>query len=340
MRLAASARRAGGVLPAHCSTLLPGPLASCVAAPARGLSTREPLRSLSNTPGAALPGYNKPHKVRRTFEQAAQEAMKRAGDKPGSAAASNGADGPAAAASLAGRVLSAVSEDYYQPPPLNFNPAVAAAFAAAEAAPSAAPAAAAGSAASPLTLASEIVWLYRTTLRHVRVLDNEIRRAEARQEARANFRALRGMAAAVEGGGAIATAASSGAAAASAPSTSAAAAATSVSDVRAKIASAYSKLSFLRMATPKLRQPRIAHVPPYEGAIKLFGASRGPAVYAAGDGRTLSPEERARALLDSSTVGGRTVINSQGITGDQVRRHQALVDRMHFRGPRWAGKPR
>jgi hypothetical protein len=296
---------------------------------------------LSNTPGQPLPGYKKPVKVRRTFEEAAQEALKRErAAKGGNNATEQQQQQPI---SLTGRVniLSAVGEDFFQSHNLNFNPAVAASFAAASTTPSTPtpsdPAAALP--ATPLTLASEVVWLYRTTLRHVRVLDSAERRKEAAQEARTTFRALRE--AVVQ-----ASAAAAAPPADASQGTAAAAAASSApvipadAPVRASLARAYSKLSFLRMATPKLRQPRLAFVPAYEGAIKLFGSSGGgPAVYA-GDGRTLTPEERARAHLDSSTVGGRTVVNSQGITDEQVRRHQGLVDRMHFRGPRWAGKPK
>ena len=43
----------------------------------------------------------------------------------------------------------------------------------------------------------------------------------------------------------------------------------------------------------------------------------------------------------SSEQGSRThqpVANSQGITDEQRRRHQQLMERFHFRGPRWKGK--
>jgi len=36
----------------------------------------------------------------------------------------------------------------------------------------------------------------------------------------------------------------------------------------------------------------------------------------------------------------RPIVNSQGITDEQVRRHYRLVERMQFRGPFWEGKRR
>lgn len=101
------------------------------------------------------------------------------------------------------------------------------------------------------------------------------------------------------------------------------------------LSTAYSKLSFLRMATPKHYHPRVDSVPAsYTQARALFGGGgEAEHLYVYLGGEVVPTSERA--IMRGS---GRTMANSQGITDEQMKRHHALVERMHFRGPYWEGK--
>jgi hypothetical protein len=98
---------------------------------------------------------------------------------------------------------------------------------------------------------------------------------------------------------------------------------------------AYSKLSFLRMATPKHYHPRVSSIPAsYTQARALFGAGgEAEHLYVYLGGEVVPANERS--LMRGN---GRSMVNSQGITDEQIKRHHALVERMHFRGPHWEGK--
>ena len=201
--------------------------------------------------------------------------------------------------------------------PHTHTAANAAAAAAAASAPTGAaagaassPAAAAASASSgpdAAAIAAESRWLYRVILRHVRLMPEEAKRADARDETKRQFRETRQ----------ALTSQSDPAAAARALST------------------AYSKLSFLRMATPKHYHPRVSAIPAsYTQARALFGAGgEAEHLYVYLGGEVVPANERS--LMRGS---GRSMANSQGITDEQIKRHHALVERMHFRGPHWEGK--
>ena len=157
-----------------------------------------------------------------------------------------------------------------------------------------------------LSLPAEVRWLYRIFLRHARLLpDGSSRRAEARGEIARQFRQHQEE--------------------------------KDPEKVRAQLDEAYSKLSFTRMSTPKLLHPRLGYIPPYAKARELFGDGSGE-VRAGVQTYQYSPYGEMTSAR--GTRDGRSVVNSQGVTEEQVKRHYALVDRMNFRGPRWAGKPK
>lgn len=153
----------------------------------------------------------------------------------------------------------------------------------------------------------EVVWLYRVMLRHARALQGD-RRAEVVRETRREFRAHR----------------------------------SEQDEKRARkhLDSAYSKLSFLRMSMPRIDHPRLGGpIPSYPSAQAVLGgggkSETGSTSYTYFSGEVISSHVRAR---QSQT--GRRVVNSQGITNEQMERHRALNERMSFRGPFWQGKPR
>lgn len=160
--------------------------------------------------------------------------------------------------------------------------------------------------ASRSALAAEARFLYRFIHRHIRLLPNEDRRLEGLVETRRQFRENMNE--------------------------------SDVQVIRKQIENGYSKLSFMRMATPRLYHPPIRTVPPYHAARTLLGLTKannsaGTQSYRYFGGEILSGDFRDEHEINR-------VVNSQGITDEQIKRHYALVDRMHFRGPHWAGKPK
>ncbi len=286
-----------------------------------------------------------PKKVRRTFEEAGRAAIAAWDAKNGPKGLRKESDEPqqsalSGAVYAAGALYAAASEDQYvssTPRPSLQVPLPTGKLRSAPAA------VVFETADAPLSLASEVVWLYRTTLRHVRVIEAGARRDTARADARSQFREMQKAAAAAEAEAASDVTSNSDTPASLASSTplATAAAAASPADARARklLSTAYSRLSFLRMSTPKLLQPRLTRVPAYPGARALFGNPGGPALYGE-NGEVITEEERKRMIAAGGTVGGRNVSNSQGVTDEQRRRHYEQVDRMNFRGPRWAGKPK
>lgn len=174
------------------------------------------------------------------------------------------------------------------------------------AAPAATPAGAGGP--TDLTLGGEVRWLYRVFQKHARLLPNASARVDARREIARQFRANVGVTVEV--------------------------------DIQRHVDTAYSKLSFTRMSTPRQHHPRLDYVPPFPRAKELFGdAAAGPRPGV----QTYQYSPYGELTVDGASASRRVVrgvFNSQGVTDDQVKRHHALVERMHFRGPHWAGKPK
>lgn len=162
---------------------------------------------------------------------------------------------------------------------------------------------------------TEALWVYRTTLRHIRALPSASAREDSLAEARRTFRA----------------------AARENPTDAAAA----LLSQQKALTSAYSRLSFLRMSTPKLLQPRMDIVPAYPQARALFGAGISALATSSAGGETKFMYVDGEVMpVGERTGAGTRISNSQGLTDEQFRRHHALVERMNFRGPFWEGKPK
>jgi hypothetical protein len=167
-------------------------------------------------------------------------------------------------------------------------------------------------------LAWEVRWLYRTLLRHAKNMQPQ-HRAEAFAEVQRQFRT-----------NALARDAAN----------------VNEATLKEQIKTAYSKLSFSRMSMPKFDHPTMDVVPAFPQARAMFGAGRLASTEHDDGHRHLTyiggemvPGD-VRSQLKVSGETGRSVVNSQGLTDEQFKRHYAMVDRMQFKGPHWAGKPK
>lgn len=109
----------------------------------------------------------------------------------------------------------------------------------------------------------------------------------------------------------------------------------------AMIKHAYQRAAFIRMSIS-----RIHHIP-FRPPASAFLA-RDVHIGGQEEGEEGEGGGVQRYFYDGGEMIGHTakprqtqgISNSQGITDEQLKRHYALVERMHFRGPYWEGKPK
>lgn len=97
-----------------------------------------------------------------------------------------------------------------------------------------------------------------------------------------------------------------------------------------------SKLSFMRMNVPALYRRKLPNYTNINSnqTNNTDNNSTGTATYIINE-----YGEPVLQTTSESTASVRPILNnSQGITDEQIKRHYSLVDRMNFRGPKWAGK--